>query len=298
MENGKKYAYVKAAQAFLYDEGGEVVDEVLSGWAVEVLSGGPMVSVRTHYGYKGRIRQDCLAFADAQFLKDRDAGGRTLMVRRRSADLLSQPRAQGKVLQTLPAGALVTLTEQGRKQDGYAHVRAADGREGFISSALVFPRPDSDGLLYDDPDGTWLLHQKVLLSCGKDSARQAAVRASIADAAKTYLGTQYRWGGHSGQGTDCSGLALMSYMMNGILIYRDAKIVEGFPVRRIDPKDMKTGDLLYFPGHVAIYLGDGIYIHSTGHAGDFGVVFGSLVPGKPGYRQDLEGRCTAVGSVF
>ena len=87
-------------------------------------------------------------------------------------------------------------------------------------------------------------------------------------------------------------------MMSGILIWRDAAIREGYPVHRIDPEQKKPGDLLYFPGHVAIYLGDGRYIHSTGREGDFGVVIGSLIPGEAGYRADLEGKCCAVGSIF
>ena len=38
------------------------------------------------------------------------------------------------------------------------------------------------------------------------------------------------------------------------------------------------GDLLYFPGHIAMYIGDGKYIHSTGKAGSGGVVINSLNP--------------------
>lgn len=58
-------------------------------------------------------------------------------------------------------------------------------------------------------------------------------------------------------GIDCSGLVSMAYLLCGISIYRDARIVEGFPIREIDRGDMKPGDLLFFPGHVAMYLGDG-----------------------------------------
>ena len=53
-----------------------------------------------------------------------------------------------------------------------------------------------------------------------------------------------------------------------------------------------------FPGHVALYLGEGRYIHSTGAAASGGVVINSLEPSDPLYREDLVKCLYAVGSVF
>ena len=55
----------------------------------------------------------------------------------------------------------------------------------------------------------------------------------------------------------------MAYMLNGILIYRDAEIKEGFPIREITFNKLKKGDLIFFPGHVAMYLDDGNYVHAS-----------------------------------
>ena len=90
----------------------------------------------------------------------------------------------------------------------------------------------------------------------------------------------------------------MSYLLNGVVIYRDANIVEGFPVHEIPRAEMKPGALLFFPGHVAMYLGDGRYIHSTAKNGSDGVVINSLDPEDPDYRADLDQGMTAVGSIF
>ena len=127
---------------------------------------------------------------------------------------------------------------------------------------------------------------------------EEALRQRLCDTARLYLRTQYRWGGKSPPGIDCSGLASMSYLLNGIIIYRDAKIMEGFPIHEIPREAMKPGDLMYFPGHVAMYLGEGKYIHSTGKAGSDGVVVNSLDPEAPDYRPDLPEKLTAVGSYF
>ena len=116
--------------------------------------------------------------------------------------------------------------------------------------------------------------------------------------AKRYLGTEYRWGGKSGRGIDCSGLVSSAYMQCGVLIYRDARLVEGWPMHEVAFEEKKPGDALFFPGHVALYLGEGRYIHSTGAAASGGVVINSLEPGDPLYRDDLVKSLYAVGSVF
>ena len=123
-------------------------------------------------------------------------------------------------------------------------------------------------------------------------------RLAVIETAMEYLGTQYRWGGRTSLGIDCSGLTSQSYLMNGIIIFRDAKIQPGFPVKEIPRDEMLPGDLMYFPGHIAMYLGDGSYIHSTGKIGSSGVVINSLNPHAADYREDLANSWYASGSIF
>ena len=212
-----------------------------------------------------------------------------MVVTKRFADLLSEPRVQGQILTTLSAGSFLQLINPA--EHGYLLVEAADGQRGYMPASSLSGRKDSDGYFLCGCDPSWFHSQQP--SADPDTLRQQIVRC-----AESYLGVQYRWGGHSGSGTDCSGLTFMSYLMNGILIYRDAELHDGYPVHEISWADKKPADLLYFPGHVAMYLGNGRYLHSTGFARDFGCVYGSLVEGEPGYRPDLKGKCTAVGSIF
>ena len=140
-----------------------------------------------------------------------------------------------------------------------------------------------------------ILGEHLTAPCSDD---EETLRNALVDAAMLYQGTHYRWGGKSPMGIDCSGMVSMAYMLCGVLIYRDANIVEGFPIHEITREQMKKGDLLFFPGHVAMYMGDGLYCHSTAHAGDDGFTINSLDPASPVYREDLVNRITQIGSYF
>jgi len=116
-------------------------------------------------------------------------------------------------------------------------------------------------------------------------------RESIIDAAMEYLGTQYRWGGKTHEGIDCSGLTFMSYYLNGTCIWRDAHYKSGFAIKKIAFEDALPADLLYFPGHVAMLLDNDRIIHSS-HSND-GV--------KIEYIADIQGLMDTLlycGSIF
>lgn len=89
----------------------------------------------------------------------------------------------------------------------------------------------------------------------------------IVAAATLYLGCPYLWGGRSWLGLDCSGLVQSAFCDIGITVLRDTDmqhdtIGDTLPVG--EPADLRRGDLLYLPGHVLIYAGDGTVIHADG----------------------------------
>jgi cell wall-associated NlpC family hydrolase len=78
----------------------------------------------------------------------------------------------------------------------------------------------------------------------------------------------YLWGGTVAPNYDCSGLMQAAFASVGIPIPRDAYQQESFALK-IDQSDLKSGDLVFFGTperitHVALYLGNGHYIHSSG----------------------------------
>ncbi|MDN4508594.1 NlpC/P60 family protein [Gordonibacter sp. RACS_AR49] len=95
-----------------------------------------------------------------------------------------------------------------------------------------------------------------------DDFKSGAVHGdAIVAAAVSQLGVPYVWGGSTpGVGLDCSGLTQYCYAQAGISIprYSEDQASAG---RRVPLSEAEPGDILWRPGHVAIYAGGDEYIH-------------------------------------
>ena len=275
----------------------EVSDEGLYGQGFEVIkrcvgSSGDFIRIRTDYGYEGYVRsgdviicEDTLIYRDNSVCEDwlENKKHKFMQVKKSVADILSAPFVSAVRLMSVTRGAVLMCcgeTSVSHPDCDYVCIRLYDGRAGYIKKSYLEP--------YAAP-----LDEKEIGRLDEDSFREKLVQT-----AKSYLGTQYRWGGKTPLGIDCSGLTSMAYMLNGVYIYRDARLVPGFAVKEIPYESMKKGDLIYFPGHIAMYTGDGEYIHSTAREGSDGVVINSLDKGSVRYREDLAQSICAVGSIF
>ena len=249
----------------------ELADELLTGWAVELTSSPAegWYEVCTDYGYTGFARAAGLITGP---LAERWEAQPRRTVFRGVCSVLSGPSVQAPQRALLLRGAAVALT--GRPTpDGWQPVALPDGIGGWIRSSFLGDIPAAP-------------------------LPEADFRRAVTAWAGCYLGTQYLWGGKSPLGIDCSGLTFMAYRLSGVTIWRDAQIRPGYPIHPIPMGSEQPGDLLYFPGHVALCLPGGAYIHATAKEGSDGVVVNSLDPRSPLYRPDLPDRLLAVGSLF
>lgn len=147
-------------------------------------------------------------------------------------------------------------------EDQFYKVRYPDGRVAYI--------PLRKGQPFDE----W-------------KASRQLTTENILQSAKTMLGLPYLWGGTSVKGVDCSGFTKTVFYMNGYIIPRDAsqQVLAGEQVDILDGngnfdglkalRTLSPGDLIFFAAgknhrpnarvtHVAIYLGDGEFIHAAG----------------------------------
>jgi cell wall-associated NlpC family hydrolase len=137
---------------------------------------------------------------------------------------------------------------------------------------------DGDGIGVELPD-----HRKGFLpktsaaEYGTWRASRQASPENIERTAKMFLGRPYLWGGNSPKGLDCSGFTKLVFFLNGIELNRNAseQARQGTPLK-LDQElsGARKGDLLFFGGrgrrkgpewitHVAIYLGDKLFIQSS-----------------------------------
>ena len=247
----------------------ELADETLFGMLVNILEEDKdWLYVETDYFYKGYMHKDQLIIDNIKANKwDEDAKH---IITWGIIDIMKEPKFSSYPIQTLTRGARIKLS--GTKDDRWVEVIFPNGDRGWTRDNFIGTRTEI-GTSYDEE----ILRNKVI------------------DTAKLYLGTQYRWGGKSQLGIDCSGLSAISYLLNGVVIHRDASITEGFPVKEILREQLKPADLLFWKGHVAIYIGNDKYIHSTGASS--GVVINSLNPKDDDYREDLVD-IKQIGSIF
>lgn len=100
---------------------------------------------------------------------------------------------------------------------------------------------------------------------------------------ESWLGTPYKYGGQSKNGTDCSGLVLEIYKsVYNKKLYRSSQEIYEKNCKPIQKHELKEGDLVFFItnknskriNHVGLYLKDDKFIHSTTKRG---VIISSLL---------------------
>ncbi len=129
---------------------------------------------------------------------------------------------------------------------------------------------------YPDGRGAWVKKDETITF--NKLINRSINTDSLINLAKKFNGLPYLWGGTSSKALDCSGFTSLVYFMNGVLLQRDAsqqtkygKII----TTKYEYSDLKKGDLLFFGRpvsdtlpervtHVALYMGNALFIHASG----------------------------------
>ena len=206
----------------------EVSDELLFGTVIDVITEYDTTAyVRTDYGYCGYLSR-----WEINECSDGDCESSVRKILQHGCDVLTMPDFCKRPYMSLSRGSRIIVGESGC------------GKDGRFTQCLIGTR------VFYLP--TYAIEEKKY-----DSLSEA-----ISENAKRYVGTTYRWGGKSQWGTDCSGLAFMSCFLCNRVIYRDS-VPDDRYVYEISPEEVRTGDLAYFKGHVAVMTGYDSYVHAS-----------------------------------
>lgn len=94
------------------------------------------------------------------------------------------------------------------------------------------------------------------------AAREAEQRrASVVSIAMRYIGVPYVWGGTTPAGFDCSGFTSYVFAQVGIDLPRTSA-EQRYAGTAVSYSEALPGDLIWSPGHIAIYAGDGMQIEA------------------------------------
>ncbi len=140
-----------------------------------------------------------------------------------------------------------------------------------------------------------VLGDSLDLIFGRVSLAESVPLADALKEAFSLVSVPYLWGGASSYGYDCSGFVQAIFRRLGQTLPRDSKDQANVGTA-VKAEDVAGGDLVCFPGHIALALGDGLILHSSRLRG--GVQVESLVPRKPDFREDLAGSITTIRRVL
>lgn len=244
----KPWALVTISVACLRGEprsGAELVSQAIMGTPVKVLEcDGGMSRVQTPDGYIAYVTDSSLQFLSAD-------GFAAWKKARRVVVTANLSMAYEKPVENIDAAVsdllLGNILEYKGETAGFVQVSLPDGRTGYVKETDVKEFSE------------W--------------AKQNFDMPTIERSARRMMGTPYLWGGMSAKMADCSGFVRTAYFSSGIILQRDAS-QQALTGKKIDPKKWRTeaepGDLIFIGTksgkvtHVAMYIGNGKYIHSSG----------------------------------
>jgi len=138
----------------------------------------------------------------------------------------------------------------------------ATPRKAVIEEAVTIKAPKKGKRKGTTKTGGWMVHGA---SWHMTPRRPMSPAAIVLATARAQLGKPYQWAAEGPSSFDCSGLTLFAWHAAGVDLphnsWAQQDVTKPVPIDKMQP-----GDLVFYPGHVGIYIGNGEMIHAP-HTG-------------------------------
>ena len=259
----------------LYDNSVGNFLEERDGW-IKIESGSCVGFVKAEY---------CVTGEEANELA-KEVGRRTAIVTTETLNVRKEPNKKAAIIGQVPCEEVLTVTDEA---GGWVQIKVEEGY-GYVSNEYVTLSTEFVEAESREEERARLKKEEEERLAALEAARKAQEAAEaavaeeaakiqeaaaalghsgdnlgqqVADFALQFVGNPYVYGGTSlTNGADCSGFTLAVYSNFGVSLPHSAAAQnkKGTNVGSID--NAVPGDLVYYSGHVGIYIGNGQIVHA------------------------------------
>lgn len=97
----------------------------------------------------------------------------------------------------------------------------------------------------------------------KDRVPRRSAGSTVVDVARAQVGDRYAYGGAGPSAFDCSGLTAYAWRRATGKVLPHSSAAQRRVGRQVSRSEARPGDLVYTPGHIALYAGDGKVIEAA-----------------------------------